>query len=132
MAAPSITWDGTDFQAGGYTLVEFNPGRAQRTWEEVGSYAATYNQQVNVKASALVEMRLLIRVVGSSVSDLQDKIDAIDTICAKASATMTYDPGSDSRTYTTVYSLPCEYVEDTTYYSTKFTALVEVRPMRRP
>jgi hypothetical protein len=135
----TLTWgpaslnlnDGTDYQLsdGG-----FDPGVTATTWDEVGNYAATYARQVNVQTSSLVQMRIVLLVTGTSHADLKTHIDALNTICALSSATMTYSPDSGTTTYvyTTVYSPAAVFVRDDSTFLNKFKTFVTLEPMRRP
>jgi hypothetical protein len=119
-----------------YTLLDggFDPGVPIRTWDEVGMYSGTFNRQVNVQVSSLVQMRIVVLVAAASHAALKTALDAIDTICALSSATMAYSPdgGTTTYSYTTVYSPPCTYVRDDSMFLNKFRAFVTIEPMRRP
>lgn len=106
-----------------------NLGQPQTTWDEVMTYSASVNTQVNVHAKkALIPIQIPMMVKGTSVSDLLSKLSALWVEVDKASNTLTWD----SESFSIVYSSRPETIERDQLFQLNFTARFTLTLMRTP
>ena len=89
MAVPTLTFDGLNLNDGSaYTVLPgVELGARQKTFDEYRSFTGAVTQ-ANVSEAHLIEVKLPMLVQGSSVADLDAKVQAINAIidlCTPAS-----------------------------------------------
>jgi len=133
----AITLDGLNLNDGtNYFVLNdgVNLGEPQTTWDEVASYSASANAQVNVQArKALIPVTIPMMVKGSSVSNLvgtrlADLWEKVDAASYATPLTLVWD----SESYSIVYSSrPAEIVRDV-FFQLGFQARFTLTLMRLP
>ena len=80
MTLPALIFDGLDLNDSViYTVLPgIAPGAPQKTWSERKSYTGSI-AQYNVSEAASVPMLFPMKVQGTSLADLDDKVQAINT-----------------------------------------------------
>jgi hypothetical protein len=132
MADDSVSLGAIDLNDGINYFVdnqEFNVGQKQTVWEEVPSYSNSANAQVSVQTNSLVPVTIPMRVKGSSVSDLESKLDALWVEVDKLSNTLTV---GGTEYYDIVYSTRPDMVERDSMYQLGFNAFCTLVLMRKP
>lgn len=105
-----------------------NLGQPQTTWDEVPSYAASANAQVNVSRRGLIPVTLPMRVVGTSASDLRANLAALWNEVDKVSNTLIVG----DETYDIVISSRPATIERDPLYVLGHTARFTLQLYRKP
>lgn len=105
MAAGDLTYGGLDLNDGSdYLLMEgFDPGQPSVTWSEFRSYTGAVAQK-NVSEAQLIEVHVPLRIMGTSVADVQANVAAINALIAAGEQDLVYDDGGGAVTYSCVRS----------------------------
>jgi hypothetical protein len=105
-----------------------NLGNRQTVWDEVVSYSATANAQVNVRRANLIPVTLPMIVKGVSKSDLDDKLAALWVEVDKVSNMLLFD----DETYTIGRNTRPDTIERDPYYQFSYAARFTLVLMREP
>ena len=131
-AANSVILGSIELNDGVNYFVEnegLNLGEKQTNWDEVPSYAATPNAQVNLRRGGLVPVTLPLMVKGSSDGDLDNKLAALWVEVDKTSNTLTL---GSNESYTVIYSTRPDTIERDTTYHLSYIARFTLVLMREP
>ena len=103
--AIALTYGGLNLNDGStYIVLEpVDVGERQKTWSEYRGLDGTV-AQTNVSEASLIEMHFPIEVHGSSVSDLDSKITAINTLIDAGAQTLAFNDGSGAVNYSCLHS----------------------------
>ena len=115
-----------------YITEFFDPGGAIREGDEVSNYAAAYNRIVNKRKNAFVECHAIIRVIGSSLGDLDTNLDALALKMDAVDFTLAYNDGANAFSYTVAWCQPLYWNPADTTYILKFRNVVDCVMYRRP
>lgn len=132
MAAPTCTFDSLNINDGStYTIMPgIELGARLKTWDEQRSYAGGVTQ-TNVSEAYIIPMRFPMLVRGSSPSDLDAKVQAINTKidgCAPAAPKNLVYAGT---TYEIVATPRISYVLEQSAQNA-FWAFIDFLPNRNP
>jgi len=105
-----------------------NLGNRQTVWEEVVSYSAEANAQVNVRRGNLIPVTIPLRVHGSTASDLDTKLAALWAEVDKTTNTLTLADES----YEIVCSTRPDTIERDPFYVLGHDARFTLVLMRKP
>jgi len=112
MAVPVCTLDGLNLQANGYTIMSgIDVGVRLKTWDEQRSYAGGVTQ-TNVSEAYIIQMTLPLEVQGSSLADLNTKVQAVNTKIDSCSSASPKSLVFDGTTYQIVSTPRVGYVID--------------------
>lgn len=106
----------------------FSLGNKQTVWDEVTSYAPGPNVQVNVRRTSLIPVTIPMRVHGTSLNELESKLDALWVEVDAATNTLT--AGGDS--YDVVYSTRPDTIERDPMFQLGYDAHFTLVMMRKP
>ena len=131
-SVPIVTYGGLDLndQANYWALAGFDPGNDVTTWDEHKSYSGEV-AQYNVTDANLVEVRIPLRIVGGSLKDFWDAVEAINTLIAAGDQTLVFDDGGYEWTYSCAQSQRLDVPREASVY-TSYSATVELVLMRYP
>lgn len=126
MARTTLTYGGLNLNDGtGYFLLSgFDPGPEELSYDEVTGPDGSV-VQVNVSEAHLVQMHVPLRVQGTSLTDLEAKVAALNAKIKAGEQTLVYG----ATQYQCVRSKRVSYSNE---YLQAFTAFIDFQPLRLP